>query len=121
MKTILIADDSKFMRNYLKQKLQQQRLLTIIEAINGQEAIDIYKLSKPDMVFLDITMPNVNGLTALTEIIEFDPNAKVIMCSSMGTESNIIEAIQLGAIDFIVKPNFETLGTILKKLDSNTN
>ncbi|TRM10698.1 response regulator [Lentibacillus cibarius] len=118
MKTVLIADDSKFMRNYLKRKLQQQRPLTIVEATNGREAIDIYKLTKPDMVFLDITMPTVNGLTALRKIIEFDSKAKVIMCSAMGTQSNIIEALQLGAIDFIVKPNFNNLIYVIEKLDT---
>ncbi|WP_338121053.1 response regulator [Virgibacillus halodenitrificans] len=65
MSIILIADDSKFMRCFLKNKLQQQRPLTFVEASDGQEAIDIYKLIKPDVTFLDITMPKVNGLTAL--------------------------------------------------------
>lgn len=116
MKTILIADDSRFMRTFLKDKLQHHRNLTIVEATDGQEAIDIYKLIKPDMVFLDITMSNVDGLTALREITEFDSNAKVIMCSAMGTKYNVVEALQLGALDFIVKPNFDGVENIIKKL-----
>lgn len=74
---------------------------------------------KPDIVFLDITMPNVDGLTALKEIITFDSNAKVVMCSAMGTESNVIEALQLRAKDFIVKPNFDSLGNVLEKRDKS--
>lgn len=116
MKTILIADDSRFMRSFLKNKLQQQKQYTIVEATNGQEAIDRYKLVKPDMALLDITMPKVNGLTALKAIIEFDASATVIMCSAIGTESNTIEALSIGAADFIVKPNFDDLVIILKNL-----
>ncbi|TMN21845.1 response regulator [Lentibacillus cibarius] len=120
MRTILIADDSTFMRRFLKRKIQQHGHLDIVEATDGQKAIEAYKQIRPDIVFLDITMPNVNGLTALKEIIAFDLKAKVVMCSAMGTESNVIEALQLGAIDFIVKPNFESLVNVLDKLDSNT-
>lgn len=117
MRTVLIADDSRFMRSFLKDKLQQQRTLTIVEATDGQEAIDLYKLIKPDMVFLDITMSNVNGLTALREITKFDSKAKVIMCSAMGTEYNVVEALRLGALDFIVKPKFDGLVNIMEKLE----
>lgn len=120
MSTILLADDSTFMRNFLKSKVQQLGHINIVEATDGQKAIEAYKQIRPDIVFLDITMPNVNGLAALKEIIAFDSKAKVVMCSAMGTESNVMEALQLGAIDFIVKPNFDSLVNVLEKLDSNT-
>ncbi|WP_067730982.1 response regulator [Oceanobacillus damuensis] len=119
MSTILIADDSKFMRSFLKTKLQQHGYQDVIEAADGQEAINVYEHTKPDIVFLDITMPNVGGLTALEKILDFDSNAKVVMCSAMATKSNVNEALHLGARDFIVKPNFGGLKNTLKKLDSS--
>lgn len=117
MKIILIADDSRFMRDFLKSKLQGYRKLRIVEAVDGQEAIDIYKLVNPDMVFLDINMPKVDGLTALKEIMSYDAKAKVVVCSAMGTKDNVLEALKLQAIDFVIKPHFDNLGTILTKLD----
>ncbi|MGY0691390.1 response regulator [Virgibacillus sp. FSP13] len=117
MSVVLIADDSRFMRMWLKRILQQYGYKDVVEAIDGQEAIDQYKQVRPEIVFLDITMPNVNGLTALTKIIKFDSKAKVVMCSALGTKTNIIKALQIGAKDFVVKPNFDSLINILEKLE----
>ena len=76
----------------------------IIEAADGEQAIQTYKTEKPDLVIMDITMPNKNGLDALKEIRQIDPNAVIVMCSAMGQESMVVEAIRNGAKDFIVKP-----------------
>ncbi len=120
MKKVLIADDSRFMRSWLTRILKQYGYHDIYEAIDGGEAIKQFKQIRPDVVFLDITMPRIGGLAALEEIIAIDPMAKVIMCSAMSTESNVVEAIKLGASYFVAKPNFEQLESVLKKLESNT-
>lgn len=103
-KNILIADDSAFMRMILKGILTKDGYNVVGEAINGKEAINKYNDLKPDLVAIDITMPEVDGLQALKQIIEIDHSAKVIMCSEMGQNDMVIEAIQAGAKDFIVKP-----------------
>lgn len=102
-KIILVADDAMFMRSILKSILVKQGY-EIVEAGDGIQAIEQYKKIKPDIVTLDITMPNMDGLAALKHIREFDPNANVIMCSAMGQQAMVMEAIQNGAKDFIVKP-----------------
>lgn len=103
-KNILVTDDAAFMRLMLKDILIKNGYNVIGEAQNGIEAVDKYKELKPDLVTLDITMPEMDGLTALKHLKEADPNAKVIMCSAMGQQAMVIEAIQSGAKDFIVKP-----------------
>lgn len=103
----LIADDAAFMRMTLKQIIQPLGFNSIVEAANGEEAVQMYKKEKPDLVTMDITMPEKDGLTAIKEIIAFDPNAKIIVCSAMGQKEIVLEAIQLGAKNFIVKP-FDT-------------
>lgn len=103
-KNILVTDDAAFMRLMLKDILIKNGYNVIGEAQNGIEAVDKYKELKPDLVTLDITMPEMDGLTALKHLKEADPNAKVIMCSAMGQQAMVIEAIQNGAKDFIVKP-----------------
>ncbi|HYK73289.1 MAG TPA: response regulator [Pseudoneobacillus sp.] len=115
MLKILIADDSIFMRTWLKKLLFELNDQVFAEASTGKEAIEIYRQFKPDIVTMDITMQDLNGIDALKEIIQFDPDAKVIMCSALGQKSVIIEAIKLGAIDFVVKPNFHNLVDIIKK------
>jgi two-component system, chemotaxis family, chemotaxis protein CheY len=100
---ILIADDSKLFRNELKNFLIDQGF-DVIEAVDGKEAINLYAKHKPDLVLMDIVMPECDGIRAMQEIKTKDPLAKVIILSSMGQQSKIIEAIQKGAIDFIVKP-----------------
>lgn len=103
-KRILLVDDAVFMRMKLKDILEKNGYEVVGEAQNGLEAIEKYKTEKPDLVTMDITMPEMDGVTALKKIKEIDPNAKVIMCSAMGQQSMVMDAIQAGAIDFIVKP-----------------
>lgn len=100
----MITDDAAFMRVLIKDALSKQGYSNVVEAADGQIACDLYDTEKPDLVFMDITMPNKTGLQALAEIRAKDPNAKVVMCSAMGQEAMVVDAIRLGAIDFIVKP-----------------
>lgn len=100
----LITDDAAFVRMALKQIVQANGFDEIIEAANGKEAVDKYKQEKPDLVTMDVTMPEMDGLTAIKLIKEFDPNAKIIVCSAMGQKDIVLEAIQAGAKNFIVKP-----------------
>jgi two-component system chemotaxis response regulator CheY len=104
MAKILIVDDAAFMRMMVKENLKKAGFTEFIEAGNGEEAIERYESESPELVLLDITMPVKDGLAALQEIRENDPEARVVMCSAMGQESLVIEAIRLGALDFIVKP-----------------
>ncbi len=104
MRKVLIADDAAFMRTMLKDILTRGGYEISAEASTGNEAVDIYQKLKPDIVTMDITMPKMDGLTALKKIMAIDPKAKVIMCSAMGQQSIVIESIQAGAKDFIVKP-----------------
>jgi two-component system chemotaxis response regulator CheY len=104
MSKILIADDAAFMRMLIKDALSKQGYTNIIEAADGQIAFEQYQSEHPDLVFMDITMPNKMGLEALAEIRKLDPSSKVVMCSAMGQEAMVVDAIRLGAIDFIVKP-----------------
>lgn len=104
MPKILVVDDAAFMRMMVKDILTKGGYEVVGEAKDGSEALDKYAELKPDLVTLDITMPNVDGLQALKNIIAEFPDAKVIMCSAMGQQSMVIEAIQSGAKDFIVKP-----------------
>jgi two-component system chemotaxis response regulator CheY len=104
MAKILIVDDAAFMRMMVKENLKKAGFTEFAEAGNGEEAVEQYEAESPDLVLLDITMPVKDGLSALQEIREKDPNANVVMCSAMGQENLVIEAIKLGALDFIVKP-----------------
>lgn len=101
---VLVVDDLEFMRRVICDILQKEGYDIIGESTNGVEAVKDYRELNPDLVLLDITMPIMNGLTALKKIKNYDPHAKVIMCSSLGQQKYIIKAIQLGAKDFIVKP-----------------
>jgi two-component system chemotaxis response regulator CheY len=101
---ILIVDDAAFMRMMVKENLSKAGYSDFAEARNGKEAVERFAEEKPDLVLLDITMPVKDGLTALSEIRSIDPAAKVVMCSALGQEDMMIEAIRLGALDFIVKP-----------------
>lgn len=104
MSKILIADDAAFMRMMVKDSLTKNGYTDIVEAADGEIACSLYSSEKPDLVIMDITMPNKTGIEALREIKSADPNAKIIMCSAMGQEAMVVEAIKLGALDFIVKP-----------------
>lgn len=103
-KKVLIVDDAAFMRMLLKDIVTKAGFEVVGEATNGAEAVEKYKELKPDIVTMDITMPEMNGIEAVKKIKEIDPNAKIIMCSAMGQQAMVIEAIQAGAKDFIVKP-----------------
>ncbi len=102
--TILVVDDAAFMRMMVKDVLTKNGYDVVGEAENGQKAIEKYKELKPELVIMDITMPEVDGIQAVKAIKEGDPAANVIMCSAMGQQAMVIEAIQAGAKDFIVKP-----------------
>ena len=117
---ILIADDSKFMRISLKRILQEHGYSQFVEAENGLQAVLLYRLVKPKLVFLDITMPVKDGLTALQEIKEMDRDAKVVICTSLSTEDNKKRAYSLGAAAFITKPHLEAVPSIAKKLYANS-
>ncbi len=103
-KNILICDDAAFMRMMIKDILTKNGYTVIGEAANGAEAVEKYAQLKPNLVMMDITMPEMNGIDALKKIRESDGNANVIMCSAMGQQAMVIESIQAGAKDFIVKP-----------------
>ncbi|KUO95058.1 response regulator [Ferroacidibacillus organovorans] len=102
--TVLVVDDAAFMRMMVKEILTKNGFQVIGEANDGAQAVERYKELRPDLVTMDITMPEMDGIQALREIKAFDPSAKVIMCSAMGQQAMVIEAIQAGARDFIVKP-----------------
>ena len=103
-KNILIVDDAAFMRMMIKDILTKNGYNIAAEAENGKIAVDKYNEVKPDLVLMEITMPEMDGIQALKAIKGNDPNAAVIMCSAMGQQAMVIEAIQSGARDFIVKP-----------------
>lgn len=107
MARVLVVDDALFMRKMLSDILKKEGFEVVGEADNGKDAIDKYKELKPDLVTMDIVMPKmeeVDGIAAVREIIKFDNQAKVIMVSAMGQHALVVEAIQAGAKDFIVKP-----------------
>ncbi|KYD09414.1 response regulator [Caldibacillus debilis] len=101
---ILVVDDAAFMRMMIKDILVKNGYQVVGEAADGKQAVEKYKELQPDLVTMDITMPEMDGIAALKEIRSFDPDAKVVMCSAMGQQAMVIDAIQAGAKDFIVKP-----------------
>lgn len=101
---ILIVDDATFMRMMIKDVLVKNGFTIAGEAENGLKAVEKYKELSPELVIMDITMPEVDGIQAVKEIKKINPSAKIIMCSAMGQQAMVIEAIQAGAKDFIVKP-----------------
>ena len=101
---VLIVDDAAFMRMMIKDILEKNGYEVVGEAQNGLEAVEKYQELLPDLVTMDITMPEMDGIEALKNIREINPNAVVIMCSAMGQQAMVIDAIQAGAKDFIVKP-----------------
>lgn len=102
--TVLIVDDSKMSRKVLRDILEKQGYQIVGEAVDGVEGVNEYNRLKPDIVTMDVTMPNMDGISALSKIIENDPNAKVVMISAAGQQKRIIEAIKIGAKKFITKP-----------------
>jgi len=103
-KNILIVDDAAFMRMMIKDILTKNGYVVVGEAENGMAAVEKYKDLRPDLVTMDITMPEMDGITAVKEIKAIDENARIIMCSAMGQQAMVIDAIQAGAKDFVVKP-----------------
>jgi len=101
---VLVVDDAAFMRMMIKDILKKGGYEVVGEAEDGVKAVEKYKELKPDLVTMDITMPEMDGITAVKEIRKFDPNAVIIMCSAMGQQAMVIDAIQAGAKDFVVKP-----------------
>lgn len=104
MARVLVVDDAAFMRKMVSDALMGGGHEIVGEAANGAEAVQRFQELRPDIMTLDITMPEKDGLAALKEIIAVDPGAKVVMCSALGQESKVLESIKLGAKDFVVKP-----------------
>ena len=102
--TVLVCDDAIFMRTMISDILAQSGYEIVGEAETGVQAIERYKQLKPDLVTMDIVMPDLGGIEAVREIVKFDPAARILMCSAMGQQALVVEAIQAGAKDFIVKP-----------------
>jgi len=102
--TVLVCDDALFMRTMVKDILTQAGFTVVGEAENGNRAVEQYSLLKPDLVTMDIIMPEMGGIEAVKKIIAADPNARILMCSAMGQQALVGEAIQAGAKDFVVKP-----------------
>ena len=101
---ILVADDAAFMRKVIRMTLTEVGLGNIVEAKDGEEAVALFKDKHPSLVLLDITMEKKNGLEALGEIMDEDPDAKVIMCTAIGQQQTVMEALGLGASDYVIKP-----------------
>ena len=117
---VMVCDDSIFVRKKMKDILALLGVSNVIEAENGQQAVDKYKAENPTLVFMDIIMPEKDGVEALSEIIAFDSEARVVMASSVGTQKNLKDAIVAGAYDFLQKP-IETadIARIVKKAAGN--
>jgi two-component system chemotaxis response regulator CheY len=104
MARVLIVDDAAFMRKMLSDTLAKAGHEVVGQAANGLEGVEQFQSLRPDLTTLDITMPELDGLSALRQILSFDPSACVIMCSALGQESKVLESVRSGAKDFIVKP-----------------
>jgi two-component system chemotaxis response regulator CheY len=100
----MIVDDAAFMRAMIRDMVTRDGHEIVAEAANGAEAVKLYLNAKPDVMTMDITMPEMDGVTALRNIRKLDPSAKIIMCSAMGQHLMVLDAIQAGAKDFVVKP-----------------
>ncbi len=103
-KRVLIVDDAAFMREMLRDILSEAGYEVVAEAVDGDQAVTSFREHSPDLVTLDIVMPRKSGLEALREIVSLEPSAKVVMCSALGQEALVMEALESGAKDFIVKP-----------------
>jgi two-component system chemotaxis response regulator CheY len=104
MARILVADDASFMRQMIREIIESEGHEVIAEASDGVEAVEAYKEHQPDLVMMDIVMPRRSGIDAVKGLVQLDPSACVVMCSALGQESLVTEALQAGAKDFIVKP-----------------
>ncbi|WP_440895055.1 response regulator [Amphibacillus sp. Q70] len=115
MYSVLIVDDSFFMRTWIKKIILKNKNIITAEAENGLEAILQYRKLKPDLVLLDYNMPELSGLEVLTRILKINPDAKIIMCSALGTSFMIEECLLAGAVDFVTKPQFKNLSEIINQ------
>jgi len=117
-KRVLIVDDAAFMREMLRDMLTEAGYEVIAEAVDGDQAVTAFREHSPDLVTLDIVMPRKSGLEALREIVALEPSARIVMCSALGQEALVMEALESGAADFIVKPfkPDQALGVIEKAL-----
>ena len=104
MGKVLIVDDSKFMHRMLGNIIEKEGHEIVANAYTGKDSLQVYKDNKPDLVTMDITMPDMDGIEATKRIINYNPSAKIIMCSAMGQKHMVMDAIEAGAKDFIVKP-----------------
>jgi len=102
--TVLICDDAVFMRSLLREILEQAGYEVVGEATTGTEAVDRYKELRPDIVTLEVVMPDIGGIDAVREIVKSDPDARILMCSALGQQALISEATEAGAREFVVKP-----------------
>jgi two-component system, chemotaxis family, chemotaxis protein CheY len=102
--TVLIVDDALFMRMMIRDILSKDGFEVVGEAENGVEAVERFKEVKPDLVTMDIVMPEMDGIEAVKQIMKLDPNARILMCSAMGQQPLVVEALEAGAKDFIIKP-----------------
>ncbi|WP_163972148.1 response regulator [Oceanobacillus halotolerans] len=126
MARVLVVDDANFMRVTIGNILKKEKHEIVGEASNGEEAVQQYKELQPDLVTMDITMPVMNGIEAIKAIREINPNAIIVVCSAMGQQKVVVEAIELGAKDFIVKPFdenrvLETINRVLDKCEKITS
>ncbi|MGL4344265.1 MAG: response regulator [Cellulosilyticaceae bacterium] len=117
--TFLVVDDAIFMRTVLRKMLTEEGFSVVGEAGNGMQAIQLAEQFKPNVITLDITMPEMDGIEAIEGILKVSPDTKIIMCSAMGQQSKVVEAIKKGAKDFIVKP-FEK-ARVLQAINNVTN
>ncbi|MEB3236293.1 MAG: response regulator [Candidatus Sericytochromatia bacterium] len=101
---VLIVDDSMTLRMMFKKTIQDSNFEPVAEAANGEQALERYKEVRPDLVVMDIVMPEVDGVTALSNILTFDPEARVVMVSSLGSKDKVLESIKKGARNFVMKP-----------------
>jgi two-component system chemotaxis response regulator CheY len=101
---IMLVDDTAFMRRMLRDILTKEGFEVVAEAANGREAVTVYHEARPDLVIMDITMPEMDGIAAVSEIVDGDAAARILMCSALGQQELIIEALEAGGRDFVVKP-----------------
>jgi two-component system chemotaxis response regulator CheY len=114
---VLVADDAAFMRQMIRDILEAEGLEVVGEAVDGVEAVEAFERLHPDLVTMDIVMPRCSGIDAVKRILSLDPGARVVMCSALGQETLVMEAVQAGAKDFIVKPfKPESVSATLKKV-----
>ena len=119
---VLVADDAAFMRQMIREILEAEGLEVVGEAVDGVEAIDQFSKLHPELVTMDIVMPRRSGIDAVKGILELDPHARIVMCSALGQETLVMEALQAGARDFIVKPfkPDNVIATLMKVLEKES-